>query len=134
MPAFRWHIIFFYLGENYSDDLTKGVRFATALFALSLSEKERREILTKKYNIPKREYPKRESIITNSIYEDTKRRFLREGREEGREEGERKRIEDLAGVVSSVMQKMDVPLEEALEITSISDEDRPLIIDRLSSS
>ena len=56
------------------------------------------------------------------------------GREEGREEGERKRIEDLAGVVSSVMQKMDVPLEEALEITSISDEDRPLIIDRLSSS
>ena len=129
-----FNIIFLNLGAVYSEELPECIRFPTAVFDQRLPEDRRKKILTDNYNIPKREYPKRESIVTNSIYEDTKRRFLREGREEGREEGERKRIEDLAGVVSSVMQKMDVPLEEALEITSISDEDRPLIIDRLSSS
>ena len=78
----------------------------------------------------------------NSIYEDTKRRYLREGREEGLkigekrglEIGDKKRIEDLANVVSSVMQKAGLSLEEAFEVTSIPESDRPLIIDRLSSS
>ena len=78
----------------------------------------------------------------NSIYEDTKRRYLREGMEEGLEIGEKrgleigdkKRIEDLANVVSSVMQKAGLCLEEAFEVTSIPESDRPLIIDRLSSS
>ena len=77
----------------------------------------------------------------NSIYEDTKRRFLREGREEGRLEGreegimlgESKRIDDLTNIISSVMQKLNLSLEEALEVTDISDEDRPLITDKLSS-
>ena len=86
----------------------------------------------------------------NSIYEDTKRRYLREGMEEGLEIGEKrgleigekrgleigekKRIDDLANVVSSVMQKAGLSLEEAFEVTSIPESDRPLIIDRLSSS
>ena len=70
----------------------------------------------------------------NSIYEDTKRRYLREGREEGLEIGDKKRIEDLANAVSSVMQKAGLSLEEAFEVTSIPESDRPLIIDRLSSS
>ena len=79
--------------------------------------------------------------MMNSFYEGTKRRFLREGREEvrveGREEGimigESKRIDVLTNAVSSVMQKLNLSLEEALEVTNISDDDRPLITDRLSS-
>ena len=78
----------------------------------------------------------------NSIYEDTKRRYLREGREEGLEIGEKrgleigdkKRIDDLANVVSSVMQRLDLSLEEAMEITNISEEDRPTVSKRIQQS
>ena len=145
-----FNIIFLNLGTDYSDELPECIRFPTAVFGKRLPEDRRKEILTNNYNIPKREYPKRELVVINSIYEDTKRRYLREGREEGLEIGEKrgleigekrgieignkKRIEDLANVVSSVMQRLDLSLEEAMEITNISEEDRPTVSKRIQQS
>ena len=115
-----FNIIFLYLGSRYSDDLPEGVRFATALLTLSLSEEERREILTKKYNIPDREYPKEGLMNMSCIYEDTKRRFTREGG-----------IEVGTAAVKSVMEKMNLSPDEAFDLLNIESKYRQFILDDL---
>ena len=59
------------------------------------------------------------------IYEDTKRRFLREGREEGRIEGRIEgKEESIADTILSLMEKMNIPMEEAFDLIDVPEEDR----------
>ena len=88
--------------------------------SIELSEEERREILTKKYNIPDREYPKEGLMNMSCIYEDTKRRFTREGG-----------IEVGTAAVKSVMEKMNLSPDEAFDLLNIEGKYRQFILDDL---
>ena len=120
MQLNTFNIIFLNLGGRYSDDLPEGLRFATALLTTNLSDDERKEVLRKKYKIPLREYPKEGLMNVSCIYEDTKRRFLREGR-----------IESLTSNLLIVMDQLDKTLEEAFDFLKVDEEDRALVTDRL---
>ena len=54
------------------------------------------------------------------IYEDTKRRFFREGR-----------IENLTSNLLIVMDRLDKTLEEAFDFLKVNEEDRALVTTRL---
>ena len=115
-----FNIIFLNLGSDYSDELPECIRFPSAVFGNRLPEDRRKDILTNNYKIPKREYPKRELVTMNSIYEDTKRRFTREGG-----------IEVGTTAVKSVMEKMDLSPEEAFDLLNIEGRYRQFIMDDL---
>ena len=123
------NIIFLNLGVDYSEDLPDCIRFPTAVFATKLPEDERRMILTEKYKIPQREYPKRGSSDMSCIYEDTKRRFLREGREEGRVEGREKgRVEGITenriDSIKAIMSNLNCSMEQAMDTLNIPESER----------
>ena len=115
-----FNIIFLNLGTDYSDELPECIRFPAAVFGKRLPEDRRKNILTNNYKIPMREYPKRELATMNSIYDDTKRRFTREGG-----------IEVGTAAVKSVMEKMDLTPEEAFELLNIENRYRQFILDDL---
>ena len=115
-----FNIIFLNLGTDYSDELPECIRFPAAVFGKRQPEDRRKNILTNNYKIPMREYPKRELATMNSIYDDTKRRFTREGG-----------IEVGTAAVKSVMEKMDLTPEEAFELLNIENRYRQFILDDL---
>ena len=102
------NIIFLNLGGEYGDEVPEELGFMTALFSSGLSEKHRRSILKDKYNTPADEYPKQELDSMGVFYEDTKSRFLREGRIEGKIEG---KIES----VISLMERDGFTFEHAVD-------------------
>ena len=111
------NIIFLNLGVDYSEDLPDCIRFPTAVFAMKLSEDERREILTEKYKIPQREYPKRGADNMTWIFEDSKRRYFRDGKEEGITES---RIDS----IKAVMSNLNCSMEQAMDTLDIPDSER----------
>ena len=130
------NVILFNLGVDYSDDLPECIRFPTAVFTMKLSKVERRGILTEMYNIPQREYPKREPNMS-CIFEDIKRRYLREGREEGLVEGRVEgRVEGKAEGIGegkesaqidsmlAIMSTLNLTVEEALDALKIPESER----------
>ena len=58
------------------------------------------------------------------IFEDSKRRYFRDGKEEGR-------IETLTTNINTVMDQLNKTLEEAFDFLKVSEEDRVLVTDRL---
>lgn len=54
------------------------------------------------------------------IFEDSKRRYYRDGR-----------IEAIAESVKSIMTQLNKTLEESFEILGVNETDRPWVIDRL---
>ena len=73
------NVVFINLGGEYTD-IPEEVGFAATLFSSAITEEQRRGILQEKYKIPAGEYPSKELNEMGFIYEDTKSRFLREGR------------------------------------------------------
>ena len=72
------------------------------------------------------------------IYDDTKRRFLREGREEGliegREEGRIEgRMEQLCQNIIAIMSELDLTADKAMDILRVPDEEREVIKERLNT-
>ena len=121
MQLNTFNIIFLNLGGKYSEDLPEGLRFATALLTTNMTDDERREVLRKKYKIPMREYPKEGLMNVSCIYEDTKRRFLREGREEGLKEGITKnRIDSIKAIVSN----LNCSIDQAMDTLNIPESER----------
>ena len=120
------NVIFLNLGVDYSDDLPECIRFPTAVFATKLSEDERREILTEKYKIPQREYPKRELTNMSCIFEDSKRRYYRDGRED-----------TLVNSILAIMSNLNYSTEQAMDTLDIPESERDYlksIIDSQTSS
>ena len=76
------------------------------LFSTKLSEFERRELILHKYKIPQDEYPDEELRNMGFIEEDSKRRYTREATVEH---------------VRTLMAKLDISVEEALDLLDVSD-------------
>lgn len=127
------NIIFLNLGGPYGEELPEEIRFTTALFSSDLSEDYRRFILKDKYNIPTEEYPKQELDSMGLLYDDTKSRFLREGRAEGRAEGI---VEEKVDTAVFLIEKKGYSIDEAIEFVdrdnTMAEELRPIIEGRLS--
>ena len=122
------NIIFLNLGGEYGDEVPEELGFMTALFSSGLSEKYRRSILKDKYNIPTDEYPKQELESMGVFYEDTKSRFLREGRAEGEIQGEIKGvIKGKIEAVISLIEKEGYSLEKAVNVVADESEKDAII-------
>ena len=98
---------------NCLEDLPECIRFPTAVFAHRLSEDKRREILSEKYNIPQREYPKRELNNMSCIFEDSKRRYYRDGKEDA-----------LVNSVLAIMSNLNYSVDQAMDTLNIPESER----------
>ena len=105
-----FNIIFINLGGEYNDNIPDELLFMSTLFSNDLSENERRTILSDKYKIPPNEYPKEELIGLGTLYEDTKNRYLREGK-----------VQEKVDTAVFLITQKGYSLDEALEIVRPED-------------
>ncbi|MBQ7701174.1 MAG: hypothetical protein IJT54_02095, partial [Candidatus Methanomethylophilaceae archaeon] len=109
-------VVFINLGGEYTD-IPEEVGFAATLFSSAITEEQRRGILQEKYKIPAGEYPSKELNEMGFIYEDTKSRFLREGR-----------IQTSVDAIVNLINKKGFSLEEALMMFDLSKKEEETIV------
>ena len=112
-----FNIILAYVGE-YGDDLPEGLGFISAMFC-EMDKAERRELMRNKFNIELND-DILESVKDMSLDEDQYNYGHRVGRAEG-----------LSEAAFSLTKKMDISLDEALEILSVPESCREEIRTRV---
>ena len=95
------------------------MKFISTLFSTGIPEERRKELIINKFKVPQDEYPDEELRNMGFIEEDSKRRYTREATVEH---------------VRTLMAKLDISVEEALDLLDVSDSMRPSIIRRIKSS
>lgn len=113
------NVIFINLGGSYYDRCPSRMKFISTLFSTGIPEERRKELIINKFKVPQDEYPDEELRNMGFIEEDSKRRYTREATVEH---------------VRTLMAKLDISVEEALDLLDVSDSMRPSIIRRIKSS
>ena len=114
------NVVFINLGGEYTD-IPDEVGFAATLFSSAITEEQRRGILKEKYKIPAGEYPSKELNEMGFIYEDTKSRFLREGRAE-------ERIQTSVDAIVNLVNDEGLTIEKASAAFRLTKQEEEIII------